>query len=36
MRFLKTNNIKFIVAPYEADSQIAKLYNLSLIDFAVC
>lgn len=36
MRFLKGKGIKYIVAPYEADSQIAKLYHLSLVDLAVC
>jgi exonuclease-1 len=32
---MKSRNIKFMVAPYEADSQIAKLKNLNLIDVAI-
>jgi len=32
---LKTKNIEFIVAPYEADCQIAKYKRLGLIDAAI-
>jgi exonuclease-1 len=32
---MNTRNIEFMVAPYEADCQIAKLKNLNLIDAAI-
>lgn len=35
MAYLKTKNIDFIVAPYEADCQIAKLRFLGLVDFGI-
>ena len=35
MNVLYTKNIEFIVAPYEADCQIAKLRNLGIIDVAI-
>jgi exonuclease 1 len=36
MRALKGRKIEFIVAPYESDSQMAKLFNLKMVDFAIC
>ena len=36
MRALKGRGIRYMVAPYEADAQMAKLYNLSLVDFVIC
>jgi 5'-3' exonuclease len=33
--FLKYKNLEFIVAPYEADSQIAFLYQSGLVDFII-
>ena len=36
MRMLKGRNVPFLVAPYEADAQIAKLFQLALVDFAIC
>lgn len=35
MRALHTKSIDFMVAPYESDSQIAKLVTLGLADFAI-
>lgn len=35
MSALKTKNIEFMVAPYEADCQIAKLKRLGIIDGAI-
>ena len=35
MRALHTKNIEFMVAPYESDSQIAKLIHLGFADFAI-
>lgn len=35
MNVLITKNIEFIVAPYEADCQIAKLKKLGMIDVAI-
>jgi len=35
MSILKTKKIDFLVAPYEADSQLAKLKKLSIIDAVV-
>ena len=35
MSILKTKNIDFIVAPYESDSQLAKLKFLGLVDAVV-
>lgn len=35
MRAFYTKNVEFIVAPYESDSQIAKLVHLGLADFAI-
>lgn len=35
MNVMHTKNIEFIVAPYEADCQIAKLRRENLIDFAI-
>ena len=32
---LVTKNIEFIVAPYEADSQIAKLKRLGMVDAVI-
>jgi exonuclease-1 len=33
--FLKDSNIKFIIAPYEADAQLAYLYNKKVIDLVL-
>jgi exonuclease-1 len=35
MRALVTKGVDFMVAPYESDSQIAKLINLGLADVAI-
>ncbi len=35
MRLLKSKNIPFIVAPYESDSQLCKMYRMSIIDAVV-
>ena len=35
MRAFHTKGIDFMVAPYESDSQIAKLIKLGLADFAI-
>lgn len=35
MSILRAKNIKFIVAPYESDCQLAKLYKLGLIDLVI-
>ena len=35
MSILKTKNIDFIVAPYESDSQLAKLKFLGIVDAVV-
>jgi exonuclease-1 len=35
MKALYTKGISFMVAPYESDSQIAKLVHLGLADFAI-
>ncbi len=35
MRALHTKGIDFMVAPYESDSQIAKLCQLGLADVAI-
>lgn len=35
MRALHTKGVSFMVAPYESDSQIAKLLNLGLADIAI-
>lgn len=35
MRALHTKSIDFMVAPYESDSQIAKLISLGLADIAI-
>lgn len=35
MNALYTKGIEFIIAPYEADSQIAKLKKQNLIDVAI-
>jgi exonuclease-1 len=35
MSLLKLKNIKFCIAPYEADSQISKMFNLGLVDAVI-
>lgn len=35
MNVMHSRNIPFYVAPYEADSQIAKLKKIGVIDFAI-
>ena len=35
MRALIGRGVEFMVAPYEAESQLAKLHSLGLIDFAI-
>lgn len=35
MRALHTKGIQFMVAPYESDSQIAKLISLGIADIAI-
>ena len=35
MRAFFTKGIEYIVAPYESDSQIAKLIHLGIADFAI-
>lgn len=35
MRVLKSKNVEFMVAPYEADTQLAKLKRLNIIDAAI-
>lgn len=35
MRALHTKGVDFMVAPYESDSQIAKLISLGLADLAI-
>jgi exonuclease-1 len=35
MRAFRGRKVDFMVAPYESDSQIAKLFHLGLVDFAI-
>lgn len=35
MSLLESRNIQFVVAPYEADSQICKLFKLGIIEAVV-
>jgi 5'-3' exonuclease len=35
MRAFHTKKIEFMVAPYESDSQIAKILQLGMADFAI-
>lgn len=35
MRAFHTKKVEFMVAPYESDSQIAKLFYLKIVDFAI-
>ena len=36
MRVLRGRQVPYLVAPYESDSQMAKLYQLGQVDFAIC